>query len=247
MSYGLLPEFRLTSLQDIDLSNIAINWYCSRFETDTCAERRREHSHSPAVMYALFDFDMSLQLPPDTSLKSCWRPADEAFTGKKLYHAPDVYEGERHYNPFAFDVACLARLYLAHFKVSGSRVDGRHRLTDMQDVIPVFPVLAPLIGKMSTHVIEERWSAEEALAFFNETLAGLSPDVLDSSVTLQFDLDPLDDPDRYWNQLSADLQCMWKMYRPPPLSWTSRVLRWVNYLTDVGWEVVPRIRRWLHI
>lgn len=100
------------------MSNMAMNWYCSRFETDTCVERRREHIHSSAVVYALFDFDLSLQLPPDTSLKSCRRPADEAFIGKKLYHAPDVYEGERHYNPFAFDVACLGRLYLAHFKVS---------------------------------------------------------------------------------------------------------------------------------
>lgn len=121
MPYGLFPECKLTSSQDIDLSNIAMNWYCSRFETDMCAERRREHSHSSAVAYALFDFDMSIQLPTDTSLKSCRRPADEAFTGKKLYHAPDVYEGERHYNPFAFDVACLARLYLAHFKVSVKR------------------------------------------------------------------------------------------------------------------------------
>lgn len=99
---------------------------------------------------------------------------------------------------------------------------------------------------MSTHIIEDRWSAEEALAFFEEIVEGLSPDALNSSVTCQFDLELLDDSDLYWNQLSAEMQCMWKMYRPPPLSWTSRILRWAN-CTDVGWAVVPRIRRWLHI
>lgn len=94
-----------------------VNWYCTRLETDTCVARFREHCRSPSAAYALFDFDMSIQLPPETSLDSCRRPAEEALYGKHLLQPPDIYQGERHYNPFAFDVACLGRLYLAWFKV----------------------------------------------------------------------------------------------------------------------------------
>ncbi|OJT01669.1 hypothetical protein TRAPUB_7871 [Trametes pubescens] len=103
--------------RDIDKTNIMVNWYCTRSETDACAERLREHCRSPSVAYALFDFDLSIQLPPETPLDSCRRPAEEALQGKQLLQPGDVYQGERHYNPFAFDVACLGRLYLAWFKV----------------------------------------------------------------------------------------------------------------------------------
>ncbi|EIW63545.1 uncharacterized protein TRAVEDRAFT_26775, partial [Trametes versicolor FP-101664 SS1] len=116
--------------RDIDQSNIMVNWYCTRLETDACVERFREHCRSPSAAYALFDFDMSIQLPPETSLDSCRRPAEEALYGKHLLQPPDIYQGEHHYNPFAFDVACLGRLYLSWFK----------------DCIPAAPLLAPMLG-----------------------------------------------------------------------------------------------------
>lgn len=107
-------------LQDIDPSNMLVNWYCSDAASDGCEHRWREHRRSAAVKYVLFDFDLSLQLPPQTSLKKCRRPAEEAFTGKKMYYPYDVYQGEPYYNPFAFDVACLGNLYLCWFIVSVS-------------------------------------------------------------------------------------------------------------------------------
>ncbi|KAL1942060.1 hypothetical protein VTO73DRAFT_6590 [Trametes versicolor] len=216
--------------RDIDKTNMMVNRYCARFETEACAERLREHCRSPFVAYALFDFDLSIQLPPETPLDSCRRPAEEALQGQQLLQPPDIYQGERHYNPFAFDVACLGRLYLAWFK----------------DCIPVVPLLAPMLGKMTTHIFEERWTAEDALAFFNEILAGLSPAALDSSVVCQYDYDTLDNPDIYWNQLTPELQLKWKAYRPSPRSWTRRVLRWL-ISTDVGCAIVPRVRLWLRI
>lgn len=95
-----------------------INWYCNNSPSDLCTQRLREHIQSPAVEYALFDFDLSLQMPLDISLKKCRRPAHEAFKGKRSYIPEDVFHGEPHYNPFAFDVACLGNLYLCYFKAS---------------------------------------------------------------------------------------------------------------------------------
>lgn len=95
-----------------------INWYCNNSPSDLCTQRLREHIQSPAVEYALFDFDLSLQMPLDISLKKCRRPAHEAFKGKRSYIPEDVFHGEPHYNPFAFDVACLGKLYLCFFQAS---------------------------------------------------------------------------------------------------------------------------------
>lgn len=103
-----------------------------------------------------------------------------------------------------------------------------------------------MLGKMTTHIPEERWSAEDALTFFNEILAGLFPVALDSSVACQWDYDTLDNPDLYWNHLTPEFQLKWKAYRSPPRSWTRRVLRWL-ISTDVGCAIVPRVRLWLCI
>lgn len=82
----------------------------------------------------------------------------------------------------------------------------------------IVPVLAPLIGKMTTHSVDERWTAEEALTFFDELQARLPADVLDLGVSLAWDVDPMDDPGLYWDRLSPEFQSSWKSHRPPPLS-----------------------------
>ncbi|KAL1942065.1 hypothetical protein VTO73DRAFT_6595 [Trametes versicolor] len=215
--------------RDIDKTNIMINWYCNNTPSALCVQRLDEHTRSPDAEYAIFDFDLSLQLPLDTSLKSCRRPAEEAFTGKRLYHPADVFQGERYYNPFAFDVACLGNLYLVYF----------------QEAIPIIPLLAPLLGKMTTHVIDERWSAEEAFAFFSDIQASLTLDVLESSVTLQPNFDIIGTPDLYWNQLSPEFRSSWRTHRPPPVSWLTRALRWAG-TTEIGWTIIKAVRRHLH-
>ena len=99
---------------------------------------------------------------------------------------------------------------------------------------------------MTTHVIGDRFSAAEALAFVREIEGGLSPDALDSNVTLKPDYDNLDHPERYWCRLHPDDQIKWQAHRPPPLTWTTRVLRRIS-TTEVGCRVVPFVRRLLHI
>ncbi|KAI0355662.1 hypothetical protein OH77DRAFT_1495961 [Trametes cingulata] len=216
--------------RDIHDTNIAVNWYCGHGHHETCAQRLSEHSRSPLAAYALFDFDLSLQLPLETDVKRCRRPALEAFIGKRSYHPADVYQGESHYNPFAFDVACLGNLYLYHFA----------------EAIPIVPLLAPLFARMTTHVINERFSAREALHFYSQIEAGLSPVVLDEGVVLQPCFDALDEPDLYWSSLPHDFQAKWRPYEPPPLSRTTRILRWIAS-THTGYRSLAFLRRSLRI
>ena len=99
---------------------------------------------------------------------------------------------------------------------------------------------------MTTHVINDRFTAAEALAFFSDIEAQVPSGVLDSSITLKLDYGPLDDPDLYWLRLSPDDRIKWRSHRTPKLSWSTRVLRWLN-TTRIGWKTIPFVRRWLDI
>lgn len=102
---------------------MVINWYCNSSPSDLCTQRLREHIQSPAsVEYALFDFDLSLQMPLDTSHKKCRRPGHEAHKGKRSYIPADVFHGEPHYNPFAVTLRALA----TSICVSSRRVVSGH-------------------------------------------------------------------------------------------------------------------------
>ena len=84
----------------------------------------REHRRGDNVLYALMDFNQSIQLPADTSLKTCRRPFDESYDGSEIYKPDDAHWGSPYYNPFAFDVAMLGNLFRFHFSVRYS--SSRH-------------------------------------------------------------------------------------------------------------------------
>ncbi|KAH9859035.1 hypothetical protein C2E23DRAFT_31053 [Lenzites betulinus] len=149
-------------------------------------------------------------MPPlDASIEDCRRPSVEASYGQRIYNPANVPQGERYYNPFPLDVGCLGNLYLYW----------------LNRAIPVVPLLAPLLGKMTTHVVRDRYTAEEALAFFTELRASLSPEALDALIEHEQDFDCVMDPDRYWSQLPLEFQFRWKTHRPPPVHWLPRLLR----------------------
>lgn len=112
------------------------------------------------------------------------------------------------------------------------------------EAIPIVPLLAPLLDKMTTHVIDERWSAEEALAFFSDIQASLTLDILDSNVALKPTLDIIGVPDLRWNQLSPEFRSSWRKHRSPPAprSWLACILRWAT-TTELGWMLIRAIRR----
>ena len=69
--------------------------------------------------YCLYDFNLSLRLPPETSLQDC-RISSVGVDGWGTYwaHPQDIAQGEYEYNPFAFDVACLGNVLLDALVVS---------------------------------------------------------------------------------------------------------------------------------
>ncbi|KAI0823891.1 hypothetical protein BC628DRAFT_1489800 [Trametes gibbosa] len=216
---SLLHRHRIAH-RDISESNMLVNWYCCSLNTDLCFQRWREHCRSPNVTYALFDLDLSLILPADT----------EALAGQPIYQPYDVDQGERHYNPFAFDVACLGNLYLYW----------------LNRAIPTIPLLAPLIGKMTTHIANDRWTAHEALTLFNEIKTSLPQEIIDTTIEIEMDFDCVTDPEMYWSQLPPEFQSRWRTHSPPPVPWIARALRWVTS-TESGYPFVTSVRRYLRI
>ncbi|KAI0821651.1 hypothetical protein BC628DRAFT_1394067 [Trametes gibbosa] len=147
-----------------------------------------------------------------------------------VYKPFDVNQGERYYNPFAFDVACLGNVYLYWLSKSVSAV----------------PLLAPLFGRMTTSVVNDRWNAEEALTFVREIRAGLTWETLSSQAAQEADLECLDEPELYWHYLSTEFQSRWKSHRPPRTSWLTKWVQRANG-THTGCWIIGHMRRILNI
>ncbi|CDO74564.1 hypothetical protein BN946_scf184931.g3 [Trametes cinnabarina] len=227
---AFLHEKRIVH-RDIHETNIMVNWYCYTADPLVRSQGMRAHRRTSAVSYALHDFDLALQLPPETSLRDCRRPSIESCIGKTDYQPSDTWAGEVDYNPFAFDVGCLGNLFIYHFAESAVTRASR---------------LALLFARMTTPVINDRFSAGEALVFLFELENSLRPEELNAGVVLQPDDRPVDDLDLYWSRLSPELQEKWRLYRPPPLPWFDRFLRWVC-TTTTGWKLVYYVRCFLRM
>ncbi|KAI0070473.1 hypothetical protein K474DRAFT_1670046 [Panus rudis PR-1116 ss-1] len=216
--------------RDIHHCNIAISYYAWYLDDGRGVNNFvDEQKRSGTLAYALFDFDLAVQFPEDTSVRDLRIPSDEAFYGWPNYHPRDVYRGQVDYNPFAFDVACLGHLLAA----------------TCMDAIPLIPMLAPLFDRMTTHVIHERFTASEALSFFIENIQGTLPaDQLDTPLILG--PAPICHVDLCWNELSPEFCTRWRAYRTPPIPWYDRVLDWLVSF-KLGWWLVRYIRHTFHI
>ena len=67
---------------------------------------------------------------------------------------------------------------------------------------------------MTNHLIPQRFTAEEAYAFFQETTKDLNQEILLTQVKLEFrpEFDSA-----YWDQLPLDVQREWDCYRSPAI------------------------------
>ncbi|TBU25143.1 hypothetical protein BD311DRAFT_670288 [Dichomitus squalens] len=216
--------------RDIRQTNVLVDGYCPELEETQSIVIVKEHVTSPDVAFCFFDYDLAIQLPKDVSLRDARRPAWEGNRGSLEYHPHDISLAQPEYNPFAYDVACLGNLFLHHFT----------------DAIPVVPQLAPLFSRMTTHVINERFTAAEALSFYDENLSRLPDDLLAHPLALSTGFEQLWDPDVYWSLLAPQDRQRWQLYRVPPRSWGQQLLAWVVE-TEMGWRIIRGLRRILNV
>ncbi len=108
---------------------MVVNCYRLDYDIQQFRDNLREHRNGADVVYAFMDYDQSIQLPLDVSVKECRRSSDEACMGSHLYKPEDVCLGEPEYNPFAFDVAMLGNMFRAHLSVRPCFFRANPRLT----------------------------------------------------------------------------------------------------------------------
>ena len=164
------------------------------------------------------------------------------------YRPPDLDLGQHDYDPFAYDVGCLGNMFRDNFSVSSHRYREicTKCSTRMQEIVAVFPLLAPLFDKMTTRVVSQRFTAEEALAFFERAVDTLPSNLLPSPVTITGASTAIGYTGSYWNSLPSDFCDRWLLYRSPPPSWTDKVLLHI-FRTDIGWNILHYVRRKLLI
>ncbi|KAI0780017.1 kinase-like domain-containing protein [Fomes fomentarius] len=226
---SFLHEHRIAH-RDINDRNILTNGYCPGVDVMDARSIACEHSCTPSASFCLMDFDLAIQLPLDVSLKGCRRPLQEAFRGSPQYHPSDYSLAQPEYNPFAFDVGCLGMVFICYFAEAFSKA----------------PCLAALCAKMTTYVVEERFTAAEALSFYNDRMLALPDEQLDSTVMLKPCYKPLSDPELYWSLLTPEDRHAWRAYRAPQESWGRRFLRWMAD-TEIGWRFLLFMRGTLRI
>ena len=113
-------------------------------------------------------------------------------------------------------------------------------------MVPVVPPLAPLLARMTTHIVEERFSASESLQFYHSHLGSLPEDVLSRDAVIRTGFEPVNDPNIYWQLLSPEYQDRWSHYRVPPRSLRLKFLLWITSFR-YGWEIVHFFRRTFQI
>jgi hypothetical protein len=106
-------------------------------------------------------------------------------------------------------------------------------------------MLAPLLDKMTTRDIENRFTAAEALQFFEEMLPTVAED--------QLNLEEYEDPEEYirydlynrWQYLPENFQKKWSAYRQLPTPVAAKVLRAICSSEYVPHYFLPSVRWFL--
>lgn len=112
--------------------------------------------------------------------------------------------------------------------------------------VPFVPMLPALFDKMTTHVISQRFSAEEALEFFQSETKDLAQDVIGGHLVLSIEGQAMNSSEVYWSRLSPQRQTQWASLRTPPLGRWIHILNWLIRI-PVCCRVIVSVRRLLGI
>ncbi|KAF9474164.1 hypothetical protein BDN70DRAFT_816162 [Pholiota conissans] len=202
--------------RDIKMENMLVDHFSDDASTDFHPARAKLREQGKAL-YALMDFNLSTMVPPDINRKEYRRDYRDSFDGT-WPHPYDTAAGEFEYNPFAFDVACLGH-YSLHL-----------------------PMLAPLLDRMTTWEIDKRFTAAEALQFFELMRSELTEEQLSIKEYESEQFVPYELYDR-WRGLPEDFTQKWALYRQPPVPLVMRILRHIYFSHYLPNHVIPSIRR----
>ena len=100
-------------------------------------------------------------------------------------------------------------------------------------------MLAPLFDKMTTHDLKRRFTAEEALEFFQNEYSELTEEQLGCRTYYDIDRSSFD----CWDRIPPHLAVKWACHRTPPVPPSYPVLRWLCKRRPME-HVLPWIR-WL--
>jgi hypothetical protein len=119
-SYPISRDTQST-FQDLCFANSLVNHFSGPSFAEPMSFRatlRRQDQLS----YALMDFDISMFLPPSVNRATFRLPYKESLLGQGP-HPYDTAQGERDYDPFAFDVGTLGVAFCYAFQVSPHTYD----------------------------------------------------------------------------------------------------------------------------
>ncbi|XP_006463400.1 hypothetical protein AGABI2DRAFT_120221 [Agaricus bisporus var. bisporus H97] len=211
--------------RDIKLSNVLVNHFSGEDDTFYRESRSRIRLQwADALQYCLFDFDLSMMLPPDTDRTRCRLPYRESWISSG-WQTHDTSQGEFDYDPFAFDVGMLGDVFC----------------TEYQHLCRHIPMLAPFFDRMTTRNIPKRFTAAEALEFFEEFLPKIPTTDLYTCYWTDPEGSQLYDVYDRWKDLSPDFIKEWEDYKEPRIPTRTAFLRWLcSY--DLMSIVVPAVR-----
>ncbi|KAG5735775.1 hypothetical protein E4T56_gene7923 [Termitomyces sp. T112] len=211
---------------DIKTENILVS-HMDRHYYDGYNAHRASLRNQGKLTYALFDFGHSTMFPRSVRINECRLPSYISFGTYPLQRPDDTHQGEIDFNPFAFDVGMLGVLFCEEF----------------QHLTSSAPMLAPLFDMMTTRNIPRRFTASEALAFFEEQVQPLTPGL--EKVGCQ-SRDSPSYPPRYdtfdrWQDLDPEFVKKWAKFRDAPVPFHVRLLRRLCR-RSWGWNFVNKVR-----
>ncbi|KAF9560146.1 hypothetical protein CPC08DRAFT_665819 [Agrocybe pediades] len=213
---------------DINISNFMMDdfrddWQTRNYELRIC--RRAEGR----TLYAIYDFDLSRKVPQHINPRDYWISTDSPLTWGTFNVTMDYAQGELEYNPFIRDVGALGVTFSHYF----------------QHMIPEIPILAPFLDMLTTRKLRKRFTASEALRFLDDFYDTLSEEELKRPVPeTEYTASVYYEYDR-WKSVPEHLAKKWAIYREPPLSVKTKLLRRLFQYEWVYYPKVILVRRFL--
>ncbi|KAF9011318.1 kinase-like domain-containing protein [Cyathus striatus] len=218
--------------RDIKTANLVVNFLPTKDHSSYDLDKTYLSLQScNQLLYAIIDFGLSIKFPKNFSSQQCRLPYSESWCGTFSVPA-DCMQGEFDFDPFAFDVGTLGCVFADKFK----------------HLIPLAPMLAPLIDKMVTRDIRNRFTATQALHFFEEMRTELTEKQLlthidiSASASLPVHYEIYD----RWAGLPSDFIEKWSKYREPPVPRSMKFLRAICLFHPKIYHSVATIRKTLH-